>query len=444
MSQPRPLPADRTPDRPERFARARAAVEQFVRARIRHHARALAFLRYWGRRTLEDDVFQAAGALSYTTVFALVPLSIVVFGVLSAFPVFAEWQDALTGYVFANFVPHAASSVQTYLLEFWKNTGQLTAAGVIALLVSLLITINGVEAAFNRIWRIKVGRPKLGRFLVYWTVLTLGTLFAAASFALSARLFALSLFETQVGGALEQALLRGTPVAIELVAITTIYRVVPHRTIKWLHALAGALLATVLVEAIKAGLGLYLGNFGTYSKIYGTLAFVPIFLLWIYLTWTALLLGASLASALSAFRYQPVHLRLPEGYEIYGLLRLLARFEEARRHGEGLHTDRIHALEPILTDTLVQQMLAQLCEIRLVRRAEDGEWLLARDLDSLTLAELYEACQLRVPVAEAHLPARDDEIGRTVVELIDELRMPLRDLLKRRVGTLHPAHKDRT
>ncbi|MFX6130482.1 YhjD/YihY/BrkB family envelope integrity protein, partial [Acinetobacter baumannii] len=84
---------------------------------------------------------------------------------------------------------------------------------------------------------------------------------------------------------------------------------------KYRHALAGAALATVLFEAIKWGLGWYLGNFSSYSKIYGALAIAPIFLLWMYLSWIAVLLGASLASALSAFRYQPAALRLPEGYE---------------------------------------------------------------------------------------------------------------------------------
>ncbi len=428
----------------ELHERIHALVVQIVHARILHHARMLAFLRFWGRRTFEDDLFQAAGALSYTTVFALVPLSMVVFGVLSAFPVFSELSDQLSDYVFSNFVPRAASSVQTHLRQFSANAGQLTAAGVIALLVSLLITINGVEAAFNRIWRVQIGHPKLGRFLIYWTVLTLGSLVAAASMAMSARFFALSVFETQVGGALEHVLMKLAPMSIELLAIAVIYRVVPHRTIKWRHALAGALVATVLVEAIKSGIGLYLGSFGTYSKIYGAVAFVPIFLLWIYMTWLAMLLGASLASALSAFRYQPAHLRLPEGYEMYGLLRLIARFQQARLDGRGLHSDAIQQMEPMLTDTLVQQMLAQLCEIRLVRRAEDGEWLLARDLDGLTLAELYEACQLRIPVAEARLPARDDPFGRAALEVIDELRIPLRDLLKRRVDTLYSAEKDPT
>ncbi len=410
--------------------------------RLRDRARAGTFFRFLAKRSLDDNLFQAAGALSFTTVFALVPLSLVVFGVLSAFPVFGEWSVRLSNYVFSNFVPRAARGVEFYLRQFSDNAGQLTTAGVIALLVSLLITLSGVEAAFNRIWRVKAARPKLSRFLVYWTVLTLGALMAAASLAVSARFFAMSVFATSAGHFLESTMLRLAPMAIELLAFAAIYRVVPHRTIKWRHAVAGALLATFLFELVKWGIGVYLGTFGSYSRIYGALAVVPIFLLWIYLTWTAVLLGASLASSISAFRYQPAAMRLPHGYEIYGLLRLLARFNEARARGAGLHTDEIQQLEPMLTDTLVQQMLAQLSEINVVRRAEGGEWLLSRDLDDLTLAELYEACQLRIPIAEARLPCREDSLGRSAAAVLDELRIPLRDLLKRRASTIHAESQD--
>ena len=193
----------------------------------------------------------------------------------------------------------------------------------------------------------------------------------------------------------------------------------------------------MLFEVVKWGLGIYLGSFNSYSRIYGPLAVVPILLLWIYLSWVAILLGASLASSMSEFRYQPIGMRLPIGYEIYGLLRLLARFNEVRKEGRGLHSDDIEQLEPMLTDALVQQMLAQLCEINVVRRAEGGEWLLSRDLDELTLAELYEACQLRIPIAEAVLPCREDSLGRSAVAALDDLRLPLRELLKRRVSSIH-------
>ncbi|KGM53895.1 ribonuclease BN [Lysobacter daejeonensis GH1-9] len=410
--------------------------------RARDRARVSTFFRFLARRFLDDNLFQAAGALSFTTVFALVPLSMVVFGVLSAFPVFSEWSDKLSDYVFSNFVPSSARSVEAYLKQLSSNIGQLTTAGVIALVISLLITLNGVEATFNRIWRVHAARPQLGRFLVYWTVLTLGALMAAASLALSARFFAMAVFETDAGHLLESALLRLAPMAIELLAFAAIYRVVPHRTVKWRHALAGALLATLLLETVKSVMSLYLGSFTTYSKIYGTLAFVPIFLLWIYVGWVSILLGASLASSVSAFRYQPAAMRLPLGYEMYGLLRLLSRFQEARAQGHGLHSDTIQQLEPILTDSLVQEMLGQLNDIRVVRRAEDGEWLLSRDLDELTLAELYEACQLRIPIAEAHLPCRDDALGHSAVAAMDELRIPLRELLKRRVASIHAESKE--
>jgi len=224
--------------------------------------------------------------------------------------------------------------------------------------------------------------------------------------------------------------------AIEMLAFAAIFKVVPHRTVRWRHALAGAALSVLLFELVKWGIGLYIGSFGSYQKIYGPLAFVPIFLLWIYLGWSAILFGASFASSMSAFRYQPAALRLPDGYELYGVLRMLGRFQQARGRGKGLHGDEIQQLEPILTDALVQELLAKLNGIDVVRRAESGEWLLARDLDDVTLGDLYEAARLRVPVAEAHLPHREDALGVAVMNTLDGLRMPLRDLLKQRVSSV--------
>ena len=405
--------------------------------RLRDRARAGSFGRFVLKRFLGDRLFEAAGALSYTTAFALVPLSMVVFGVLSAFPVFNQWSESLTSYIFANFVPSVAKAVSGYLTDFSANTSKLTAAGALALIVSLLVTLTSVEAVFNRIWRVPTARPKFGRFLVYWTVLTLGALVAATSLALLTRFFALAIFETVPGRWLEAVLLRVTPMAIELFAFAAIFKVVPHRTVKWRHAFAGAALSVFLFECVKSGLALYLGSFDSYQKIYGAIAFVPILMLWIFLGWSSILFGASFASSMSSFRYQPIALRLPHGYELYGLLRMLGRFHHARARGKGLHSDEIQQLEPILTDSLIQDLLGQMAAINVLSRAESGEWLLARDLDDVTLGELYEAAQLRVPVAEAHLPHRDDALGVAVMDVVDGLRMPLRDLLKQRVSCVY-------
>ncbi len=410
---------------------------------MRDRARASSFFRFLLRRFLDDRLFEAAGALAFTTLFALVPLSMVVFGALSAFPAFDQWSGQLSSYVFSNFVPASARAVQRYLTELSGNTGKLTAAGAIALVASVLITLNSVETTFNRIWRVPTARPKFSRFLVYWTVLTLGALVAASSLALSTRFFALAIFETAPGRLLEALMLRFAPMTIELLCFAALFKVVPHRTVKWRHAVAGAVLSALLFELVKQGMGFYFGRFGNYQAIYGPLAVVPIMMLWIYLSWVAVLLGASFASSMSAFRYQPAAMRLPLGYEMYGLLRLLGRFAQARRQGRGLHSDEIQQHEPMLTDALVQQLLSQLDAIDLVSRAETGEWLLARDLQDVTLGELYEACHLRVPINEAHLPCRDDALGIAAADALDHLRMPLRDLLKRRVSSLlEPALSD--
>lgn len=405
--------------------------------RLRDPARAGSFFRFVLRRFLDDRLFEAAGALSYTSAFAMVPLSMVAFGVLSAFPVFDAWSDRLSGYIFSNFVPSAARAVSGYLTDFSSNTKSLTTAGGLALIVSLLVTLSGVEAIFNRIWRVPTARPKLGRFLVYWTVLTLGTLVAAASLALSTRFFALAVFETLPGRWLEALMLRLAPMGIELLAFAAVFKVVPHRTVAWRHALAGALLSMLLFEGVKSGLGLYLGSFDSYQKIYGAVALVPILMLWIYLSWASILFGASFASSMSAFRYQPKSLRLPHGHELYGLLRMLGRFQQARRRGSGLSSERIQQLEPSLTDSMVQHLLSQMAAISVLQCAENGDWLLARDLAEVSLSELYEAAQLRIPVVDALPPLPDDALGSAVRQALAELREPLHELLQQPVSSVY-------
>ena len=271
-------------------------------------ARAISFGRFLWHRFLDDRLFQAAAALAYTTVFALVPLAIVVFGVLSASSSTAGAISSATTYSPTSCPPRRAARATC---GSSASAGQLTAAGFIALVASLLITLNSVEETFNQIWRVGSTRPKLTRFLVYWTVLTLGAMLAAAS-AVSARVFAMPLFGTRraVGWPSWRWL---APILIEFVCITLMFRVVPHHTVKWRHAVPGAILAAVILELVKWGIGAYLGSFQSYQKLYGTVAFVPILLLWIYLCWVAVLLGASLASSMAAFRYQPVELRLPQG-----------------------------------------------------------------------------------------------------------------------------------
>ncbi len=407
-------------------------------ARRADRDRLRSFLRFLIRRFLDDKCLIAAEALSFTTVLALVPLTAIVFGVIALFPFYQRWGDALTIFLFTNFVPKAAANVADYIRTFASSARGLTGFGAVGLLATSVLTMSSVEDAFNRTWRVPTPRRPLARFLLYWTALTLGPVLAVLSLAISSYLFSLPVVAAAEQSALLKYGLRLLPILLELIAFTAAYAVIPNRSVALRHALSGGVLATLLFELAKYAIAYYLTR-ASYQQIYGALAVIPIFLLWIWVSWLVVLLGATFAASLSMFRYQPAALRLPKGFEFYALLRMLGRFVEARVQGRGLHTTELHDLEPILTGELMQRMLGALCEMRILRRAESGEWMLARDLDEVHIQELYETAGLRLPVGDALLPCRDDALGIRVQAALDLLRLPLRERMQRSVGSIYAS-----
>jgi len=395
---------------------------------------ATAFGKFLWRRFLDDSCFESAGALAYTTMFALVPFTAVVFVVLTAFPVFDEWTARLTDFVFSNFVPASARVLEQYLQGFAASARELTATGIIALLVSVLLTMWSIEQAFNRIWRVPAPRPQFTRFLLYWTLLTLGSLLMVGVLAATSALFSIPALSGAETRDFTDHLLEFLPTLLEFIAFTLAYWLIPHRPVPFRFAVSGGLLAMLLFEWLKWGFAIYLRN-ASFAQLYGAMSVLPIFLIWLYSSWLVVLLGASLAASLSAFRYQPRALRLSSGAELYGLLRLLGRLQEVRREGGELTMEGIHQLEPSLTDDLLQRMLSSLSEMNIVRYSEGGGWLLARDLDGVPLAELYEGMALRVSSLDLPLPLRDDAIGASAARALDHLRHPLTESLQRSVGS---------
>ncbi|KAB2900901.1 MAG: virulence factor BrkB family protein [Dokdonella sp.] len=373
-------------------------LQQFART-LRDRERVLAFLRFTWKRFVEDGCMQTAGALAYTTVFALVPLTAAGLGILAAFPGFADWRGRLTAWVFENFVPAAGSTVQGYITEFADNASKATVVGVLVLLVSAIALMMSIEDAFNRIWRVSSSRSAAARFLVYWAALTAGPLLMVAALAVSSYLFALPFIDAaQAQYSIKAHVLSALPWLIVFTALIAAYVVIPNRSVRLRYALVGALIAALLFEGAKRGFALYATQYASYQQIYGALAIVPIFILWIYLSWLIVLLGASITASLGAFEYRPRAQRLPPGQEFAGLLRVLAHLAQAQRAGRGLHRDALLRSEPFLTDDLLQRYLGDLQRCGVIRRSEVGEWVVARDLGTVSLAELYEEGRYRLPL----------------------------------------------
>ena len=247
----------------------------------------------------QERCFRVASALSFTTLLALVPLVTVVFSMLSLFPVFETWSVKVEDFLFSQFVPTAGDAVRQYLHEFSGKAGQLTAVGLLFLLLSSLLLLATIEDSFNDIWQVTQGRQLFHRLLVYWAVITLGPVLITASLSMSSALLSLTAFSNHsiLAGATSEVL-RYLPFLLELGAFILFYKAIPNTDVSIRHAFIGGVVATVLFEFAKYGFAAYILNFRSYQLIYGALATVPIFFLWIYLSWLVMLVGAVVAAVL--------------------------------------------------------------------------------------------------------------------------------------------------
>ncbi|HET7358599.1 MAG TPA: YihY family inner membrane protein [Rhodanobacteraceae bacterium] len=405
-------------------------VLRFDRDRVR------AFACFLWQRFVDDKCLETAGALSYTTLFALVPVTAAVFGILAALPVFSGWSDALSDFLFRNFVPAAGHAVQHYLLKFAGNASKLTGIGIVVLLVSALMIMFSIEERFNRIWRVPGKRSPVSRFLMYWAALTLGPILLVAGLTVTSYLAALPLLgragdQIDVGG----HILGMLPWVVTFIALFSMYRVIPDRPVPWRHAAIGALLATLLFEFARWAFATYVRSVPSYQEIYGALAVVPIFLVWIYLSWVIVLLGASIAASLTAFEYRPSADRLPPGAEFLGLMHLLKHFAAAQRGGRALGEAELRTCERFVSDDLLKRYLDDMQDAELIQRTEGGDaWVMTHSLDTATLTELYEAGHYRLPLDAQALDGLCAGLPVALRTLLADLATHLRSSLDTRLS----------
>ncbi len=255
------------------------------------------------RRFLNDHCITIASSLSFTTLLALVPLFTVIVSVLALFPVPQAVADTVEGFLFDNFVPAAGETVQGYLHEFAAQAGKLTAVGLVFLLFSSISLLATIEDAFNEIWKVDKGRDWFHRLLVYWALLTLGPLLIVMSLSMSSALLSLSFLSGQsLVASFTETLLTYLPVLLEFCAFLLFYQSIPNLEVRVADSAIGALTATILFEISKFGFGFWILNFNSYELIYGALASVPIFFIWVYLCWLVMLVGALVAASIRSRR----------------------------------------------------------------------------------------------------------------------------------------------
>ncbi|GIZ13233.1 virulence factor BrkB family protein [Pseudomonas sp. NCCP-436] len=356
------------------------------------------------QRFMENRGAGNAAALTYTTLFAVVPMMTVTFAMLSAIPAFQGVGEEIQAFIFRNFVPSTGATVQQYLREFTSQARQLTWFGVGLLAVTAFLMLVTIEKTFNVIWRVHQQRRGMSSFLLYWAILSLGPMLLGAGFAVSTYITSLSLISGPDALAGARLLLGFSPLFFSIAAFTLLYAAVPNTRVPVRHALLGGLFAAILFEVAKALFGLYVRLFPGYHLIYGAFASVPLFLLWIYLSWLIVLIGAELVYGLS----QPRHWRrqpLPRMLLVLVVLRLLLRCQQK---GEALQYGDLPRQGWRLPEEEWSAVMTFLEDENFVCRTGHEGWVLCRDLHQLSLHQLLERSPWPLP-SLSQLPEQLEE-----------------------------------
>ncbi|ELX08412.1 UPF0761 membrane protein [Janthinobacterium sp. HH01] len=380
------------------------------------------------RRLREESLPQVAGSLTFTTVFALVPLLTIALAIFTTFPLFNTFRTSLEAYFVQSVMPKSISStILNYLTMFASKATRLSAVGAVALIFTSIAMMNLIERVFNRIWRVRAERRWTKRILVYWAIITLGPLLIGVSLTLSGQVFMATsdlIGDVPVIGALIYTVLS---LALTTATFTLLYVAVPNRDVDWYDAAWGGLVAGLAFEVAKRGFAVFITQFPTYSKIYGALAALPLFLLWVYVSWMITLFGALLVAALPVVKYERWWHEAQPGGEFVDAMAILRVLHVACKCGDTalVSAGAIRARTRLgfdEMDTLLEKMMAEGWvgrvkvdapqRVQWGKRISDGgdHWVILANVEKLTLAEVYRLFVFSgMPINAGVVSESDDE-----------------------------------
>ncbi len=346
-------------------------------------------VRVVARRFQEDHGLQTASSLTFTTLLSLVPIITVALSLMTAFPVFQGMSAVIEEFIFDNMVPESADIIGKYADQFIDNAAKLTAVGIVFLAVTSLMLLMTIDDAFNNIWRVRRPRPMLQRVLIYWALITVGPLLMGASLSLSSWLMSASAGWTKGIPYANLTLIKFSAMALTSMALALLYFAMPNRTVRIRDALTGGILAGVVFELTKQGFGFYITNFPTYKLVYGAFAAVPVFLMWLYISWLVVLLGAVAVAALPEWRQQSVQGRLAPGSNFVYALQVLKALWQAQQRGEVVTVPQLHGNLHIRYER-IETLLETMQRAAWVNRVLPAGWVLHRNPATIAVADVYK------------------------------------------------------
>ncbi len=387
------------------------------------------FSRFFNRHFNETRGMQTASSLAYTTLLSIVPLLAVMFGLFGKIPLLQGVSTAIQEFMFANFVPQFGETLKGYLGQFSNNASRLTFSGSMVLVLIALMLMATIENAFNRIWFVTRRRSPVSRLLVYWAVLTMGPLLIGIGMASTSYILSLPvLTELDSSLNLSAKLISFLPFLTTSIAFSLLYILIPNCFVVKKNAFISGVLGAVLFELAKYGFGIYVRTMTSYQNIYGAVSIIPLFLIWIYVSWTIVLFGAYMSFCLTSFRLQDeMESRSKAGWRFMDVLRVLSYLYQAQRTGYTVSIPDLRRDAIKLPHYQMNSLLETLQHAGWVNQSSNGQWLLSRDMTETSLYDLHKVLPVRLPISEKELDK--DELSRMFKSRLGSHRENLEECL---------------
>ena len=356
------------------------------------------FLKFLTRHFFEDDCQQKAASLTYTTMLSIVPILTVLLMILSSVPALAAARAQIYEVIYSNLLPQSSMQVSKYINSFAEKSTNLTAIGIIILFITTIMTLTTIERAFNQIWRVENRSGGIKSMMRYWTIVTMGPLVLGTAFIASSTVQSLSFLNRQIAGyGIDWSFwVQMVSIGITVAGFMGMYWFIPKARVPFKNAAIAGVIVAIVFEMLKHIFGTVMTNFTSYEAIYGAFAAIPIFLLWIYLSWNLILLGVEISYTLTIFETEEVYPRHP-------LLSLLDMLNLVYTH----HLDGDAVSEQELRNVLGRKELPKwytyinyLQDSNLITTTEHDEYVLKKDLSRMTLWDFYRTLPYPLPIKD--------------------------------------------
>ena len=392
------------------------------------------------RRFEADRCREQAGSLTYTTLFAVVPMLTVFLVIISSIKALEPARQQLQQLIYSNFLPKTTIAFDKVLTAFTDKSSNLTVIGILFLFITTVMMLTSIENVFNRIWRVREKRGGMIGFMRYWTIISLGPIILGSAFVLSSTVASMNLLSShlagyEVNGAFLLWLISFT---LSILGFFILYWTIPNRSVPIKAALFAGIFSASVFELLKNLFGYIMSNFTSYEIIYGAFAAIPIFLLWIFLSWNIVLLGVEISYALTAFYTGKEQRRHP----VIMLLDILQLFHLKQQNGESM-SDK-EALDVLGREEIGHwpSYVLLLEQQNLVKRTDNNEYVLVRNLTQVDFWSFYKSLPYPLPrrpdVKNIHIDDHEwmQRIGPMFEEADDylaaKLSLPLASIFEQR------------